>query len=33
MRAIKATVNLKTGRFDNIDSAVINSGVSNAVQN
>ena len=29
----KGTVNLKTGRFNNIDSAVIISGVSVAVQN
>ena len=32
-RKSKATVNLKTGRFDNIDSAVIISSVSKAVQN
>ena len=29
----KATVNLKTGRFDNIESAVIISSVCKAVQN
>ena len=32
-RKNKATVNLKTGRFDSVDSAVINSGVCKAVLN
>ena len=29
----KATVNIKTGRFDQIDSVIIISSVSNAVHN
>ena len=33
LRKNKAAVNLKTGRFDNINSAVIISSVCKAVQN